>query len=75
MIFESYPLIIYKEENRPLPILKDIVDGLLNNGEIPIRIISNSNDEQFQFIKNLLPKDIKILHIIVVIKYPKIFES
>lgn len=74
-MFSAYPLVIYEQEDKPIPKLKDVIDGLLSHREIPIRVISDPDDEQFQIIRKQLPIEIKVLHVIVVIKYFKIFEA
>lgn len=74
-MFTAYPLVIYEQDDKPIPKLKDVIDGLLSHSEIPIRVISDPEEEQFKIIRKQLPIDIKVLHVIVVIKYLKIFEA
>ena len=75
-MYNCYPLVIFQDEehNNP-PSLEQVIDGMLNHFEIPIKIISDPQDPVFIDITKSIPKNITPLHVIIVIKYFKTFEA
>lgn len=72
MSFYCSPLLLIRDENSPP--LKEIIDSLLNDLEMPIKIIENVTLDTFKQL-GLPPVNFNVAYIIITIKYLNKFEA
>ena len=75
MSFTCYPIIITEVVGQPVPSIESIIADLVDNSEIPIRIITNTNDNLFTEVKKTYGIKDKIHYIIVVVQYINMFNT
>lgn len=69
--FDCYPVLF--DENAPHPDV--VVNDLLNNGQIPLRVITDKNDPIYKELKSCLPDGYNVKFFIVIIVYLHKFEA
>ena len=72
MIFFCSPLLLIRDEN--LPPLKEIIHSLLNDLEIPIKVVENVTQDTYKQL-GLPPVHFNVAYIIITIKYLNKFEA
>lgn len=74
MSFTCYPIILSKVEGKEFPSINSVLSDILDTGEIPLRVITDIDDEIFKEIQSQI-QEYKIECIIMVVKYLTKFSA
>lgn len=73
MNFTSQHIAILEGEIPTIP-LKEILISLMDNGNIPINVITDVNNELYKTISSSLTEEFSLKYLIIVVNYFKIEE-
>lgn len=74
MMIDCYPLLLIDDGITETPSLKSVINGLYYKNEVPLKIMTEKDDEFKEYIHGL-SNHVKPLYVIVVIKYLNSFEA
>ena len=74
MNFLVNPIAVLKAD-KPIPPLNDILKSLIEQGNIPISIITDEDDELFQSMMQSKPPELELKYLVMTITYLQNFEA